>query len=101
MILYTCGQKTHGPSIAHPCGKAGKALDSAGYEYELRTVGGYRLMPWTWGSRAEDRAEIKKLSGTAEVPVLVLDDGEVISGSGAIARWAKEHPHSRAAAKAA
>ena len=35
---------------------------------------------------------MKKLSGTNEVPILVLDDGEVISGSGTIARWAKEHP---------
>ena len=45
-------------------------------------VGGYRLMPWTWGSRDEERAEVKELSGTNEVPILVLDDGEVISGSG-------------------
>ena len=94
MILYTCGTKKMGPGFAHPCAKAGKALDAAGYEYELRTVGGYRLMPWTWGSRSEDRAEIKKLSGSNEVPILVLDDGEVISGSGAIARWAAEHPYS-------
>ncbi|HEY5052037.1 MAG TPA: glutathione S-transferase N-terminal domain-containing protein [Solirubrobacterales bacterium] len=99
MVLYTCRQKTHGPSFAHPCGKAGKALDSAGYEYELKTVGGYRLMPWTWGSRGEDRAEVKKLSGANEVPILVLDDGEVISGSGAIADWAKQHPLAKAAAK--
>lgn len=49
MILYTCGQKTTGPGFAHPCAKAGKALD-----------------------------------------------GNVVSGSGAIARWAKEHPHSPA-----
>lgn len=96
MILYTCGQKTMGPAFAHPCGKAGKALDSAGYQYELKTVGGYRLMPWTWGSRNEDRAEVTELSGTPEVPILVLDDGEVISGSGAIASWAKEHPAARA-----
>jgi len=95
VILYTCHQKTHVPAL-HPCGKAGKALDDAGYEYELKTVGGYRLMPWTWGSRAEDRAEVKELSGTNEVPILVLDDGEVISGSGTIARWAKEHPLSPA-----
>jgi len=97
MVLYTCGQKTHGPAFAHPCGKAGKALDAAGYEYELKVVGSYRLMPWTWGSRDEERAEVKKLSGTNEVPILVLDDGEVISGSGAIARWAHEHPAARAA----
>jgi glutathione S-transferase len=92
MILYTCGQKKLGPGFAHPCAKAAKALDSAGYTYELRVVGGYRLVPWTWGSRDEERAEVQKLSGTNEVPILVLDDGEVISGSGTIARWAGEHP---------
>lgn len=98
MVLYTCGQKTRGPAFAHPCGKAGRALDEAGYEYEIKPVGGYRLAFWTWGSRDEDRAEVKELSGTNEVPVLVLDNGEVVSGSGAIARWAKEHPHSPAKA---
>jgi len=97
MVLYTCGQKTVGPGFAHPCAKAGKALDAAGYEYEIKTVGGYRMGFWTWGSRSEDRAEVKKLSGTNEVPILVLDDGEVISGSGAIARWAREHPVARTA----
>ena len=96
MVLYTCGQKKTGPGFAHPCAKAGKALDAAGYEYELKTVGGYRLAAWTWGSRGADREEVKRLSGTNEVPILVLDDGEVISGSGAIARWAKEHPRSPA-----
>ncbi len=101
MILYTCGQKTVGPGFAHPCGKAGKALDAAGYDYELKTVGGYRLAVWTWGSRKDDRAEVRELSGTDEVPVLVLDDGEVVSGSGAIAKWAKEHPAARTSSSAA
>jgi len=96
MVLYTCGQKTHGPGIAHPCAKAGKALDAAGYEYEIKTVKGYRAGFWTWGTRSKDREEVKRLSGTNEVPILVLDDGEVVSGSGTIARWAKEHPHSPA-----
>lgn len=95
MVLYTCGQKTTGPGLLHPCAKAGNALDAAGYEYELKVVGGYRMMPWTWRSREADRAEVKKLSGSNEVPILVLDDGEVISGSGAIARWAGEHPRQR------
>jgi glutathione S-transferase len=99
MVLYTCGQKTHGPGFAHPCATAGKALDAAGYEYELKTVGGYRMLPWTWASRNRDRAEVKELSGTNEVPILILDDGEVISGSGTIARWAGEHPAAKAAAK--
>jgi glutathione S-transferase len=99
MVLYTCGQKTSGPGALHPCAKAGKALDAAGYEYELKTFDGYRLAFWTWGRRDRDRAEVKKLSGTNEVPVLVLDDGEVISGSGTIARWAREHPAAHAASK--
>jgi glutathione S-transferase len=100
MILYTCGAKKAGPAFAHPCAKAGKGLDAAGYEYELKAVGGNRLAPWTWGSRDEDRAEVKRLSGTNEVPILILDDGEVISGSSTIARWAHEHPAARAAARA-
>jgi glutathione S-transferase len=82
----------------HPCAKAAKALDSAGYEYEIRTVGGYRMLPWTWRSREDDRAEVRELSGSSSVPILVLDDGEVVSGSGEIARWAGEHPVQRAAA---
>lgn len=96
MVLYTCAQKKTGPALMHPCAKAGKALDEAGYEYEIRTVKGYRMMLWTWRSRDEDRAEVRKLSGSNEVPILVLDDGEVISGSGAIAAWADEHPAARA-----
>jgi len=92
MILYTCGQKNRGPGLAHPCARAAKALEKAGYEYELRPLGGYRLMPWTRSSRDEDRAVVRELSGTNEVPVLVLDDGEVISDSARIARWAREHP---------
>jgi glutathione S-transferase len=95
MVLYTCGQKKRGPAAMHPCAKAAKALDAAGYEYEIKVVGTYRLMPWTWGNRDEERAEVRKLSGTNEVPILVLEDGEVISGSGTIARWASEHPYSR------
>lgn len=92
MKLYVCGQGTNGPGAMHPCAKAGKALDKAGHAYELVKVGGYRMMPWTWGSREEDRQEVKELSGTNEVPILVLDDGTVISDSPAIAKWAKENP---------
>lgn len=95
MILYTCGQKKSGGALpgplAHPCGRAAKALDDAGHVYELRTVPGYRLGPWTWRTRARDRAEIKRLSGQEMVPILVFDTGEVISGSNEIARWAREN----------
>ena len=92
MVLYTCGQKKRFGSTGHPCGRAAKALDEAGHDYEIKVVGGYRLAAWTWRSRGADRAEVKRLSGTNEVPILVLDDGEVVSGSGRIARWAREHP---------
>jgi glutathione S-transferase len=95
MILYTCGQKKRFPGVTHPCSRAAKALDKAGYEYELRAVGGYRFAPWTRPSRDEDRAEVRELSGTNEVPILVLDNGEVVSGSGDIARWAGSHPAAR------
>lgn len=96
MVLYTC---VHGTSfgnlpapIAHPCGRAGHALDQAGHKYETKHVQGGTLKFWTWPSRGRDRAEVEQLSGQRAVPILVLDDGEVVSGSGAIVRWAREHP---------
>jgi glutathione S-transferase len=98
MILYVC---SHGKSfgslpgplnqLAHPCGRAAKALDEAGCSYEMKTVKGGRAKPWTWPTRAEDRAEVERLSGQRSVPILLLDGGEVITGSGAIVRWAAEH----------
>jgi len=74
--------------LAHPCGKAAKALDDAGHSYEWRKVKGGTLKLWTWPSRARDRAEVEGLSGQRSVPILILDGGEVISGSAEIARWA-------------
>ncbi len=91
MTLYTCGQRDHGAALGHPCGRAAKALRDAGYEIDIETVGGYRLLPWT---RRGKREAIRRLSGQEDVPVLVTDGGEVVSGSGTIVRWAKEHPAS-------
>ncbi len=96
MILYTCSmQKAAGglpASLAHPCGRAAKALDDAGHGYEIKTVKGGSLRPWTWPSRARDRAEVEQLSGQRAVPILVLDGGEVISGTGEIVDWARVNP---------
>ncbi len=89
MKLYTCGQAEHGAALGHPCGRAAKALRDAGHTIEIEMVGGYRLLPWT---RRGKRDAIREISGQENVPVLVTDDGEVVSGSGAIARWAKGHP---------
>jgi glutathione S-transferase len=98
MVLYTCQVgKSMGDlpaMIAHPCGRAAKALDEAGYEYEWKKVDGGVLKFWTLPKRAEDRAEVQRLSGQRAVPILVLDDGQVISGSGAIVRWVQANPKS-------
>jgi glutathione S-transferase len=98
VILYTCADgKAFGGlpgPLAHPCGKAAKALDDAGHSYEWRKVKGGTIKFWTWPARASDRAEVESLSGQRAVPILVLDGGEVISGSGEIAQWAQAHrPH--------
>jgi glutathione S-transferase len=92
MVLYTCKQKKNdipGPFDLHPCAKAMKALDAAGHTYELRTVDGFRSLPWTTKSATRD--EIRRLTGQSLVPCLVFDDGTAIAGSGAIATWAREH----------
>ena len=94
MILYTCDAGKSAAAL-HPCGKAAKALDDAGCAYEYRQVKGGSLKLWTWLTRARDRAEIERLSGQRSVPILVLDGGEVITGSGSIVRWAREHQPAR------
>ena len=90
MVLYTCTDGKSLAALGHPCGKAAKALDEAGHAYEMKQVKGGRIKFWTLPNRARDRAEIEKLSGQRSVPILVLDGGEVITGSGAIADWAQQ-----------
>jgi glutaredoxin len=92
VILYTCGQKKSLTSALHPCARAAKALDDAGYEYELRDLPGYRLVPWTWRQRRQGREEIRELTGQINLPVLVLDEARTLVGSGKIVDWAKAHP---------
>jgi glutaredoxin len=95
MILYTCAQQDKHGSIGHPCGRAADALHEAGYEYEIRELPGYRLMPWTWGQRRQDRDEVKELTGQVNLPVLLLDEGKAVYPSGEIVKWAKAHPHAQ------
>lgn len=95
MILYVCDSGADfraGPGpFEHPCHRAAKALSDAGYDYELREVKGGTMKFWTWPSRANDRAEVQRRSGQRAVPVLILDDENVIAGSGRIAQWAREN----------
>lgn len=96
VVLYVCpfGTSFGGlpAPIGHPCGQAAKALDNAGYAYERESVKGGSMMLWTLPNRARDRAEVERLSGQRAVPILVLDDGSAIAGSGAIVGWAKANP---------
>lgn len=93
MVLYTCkfaGNDLPGPINVHPCAKAVKALDQAGLTYEHRTVNGLRALPWT--TKDSSRDQVRELTGQSLVPVLILDDGTVVQGSGTIAEWAKQQP---------
>ena len=92
MILYTCGQKKSLAPMGHPCGRAAKALDNAGYEYEIRDLPGYRMVPWTWGKRRRGRQQIKEMTGQISLPVLALAEGQTVVGSGRIVDWARAHP---------
>jgi glutaredoxin len=85
VILYTCGQRDSLASVGHPCGRAAKALDRAGYEYEIRELPGYSLVPWTWGKRRRGREKIRELTGQISLPVLALNEGRIVD-------WARAHP---------
>jgi glutathione S-transferase len=95
VVLYLCSDgKAFGGlpgPLAHPCGRAAKALDEAGHSYELRKVKGGKLKLWTLPARARDRAEIEQLSGQRDVPILVLDGGSVVTGSANIVAWARSN----------
>jgi hypothetical protein len=92
MVLYTCPARTHGadaPLVKHPCGVAAQALDRAGHAYTVRVVGGFKNIPF---SRRGKRQEIIELTGQQDVPVLLLEDGSTVSGTGPIVAWADGHP---------
>jgi hypothetical protein len=92
MVLYTCAAREHGahmPVFQHPCGLAAEALGAAGYEYKIKVVGGFKKVPF---SRRGQRREIEDLTGQLDVPVLVTDEGEIVTGYKQIVAWALEHP---------
>jgi glutaredoxin len=90
MKLYTCPGGTKNGKLGHPCGKAASALDDAGHAYEVQKVKGMRMLPWTRSGDA--RAEIERISGQKDVPVLALDDGTTVAGTRQIIEWAKANP---------
>jgi hypothetical protein len=76
---------------AHPCKVAYDALAEAGHSPEVVRAYGLGQLP----DVTRGRKEVKRLTGESWVPVLVLDGGDVVSGSENIATWARQHPTSK------
>lgn len=92
MDLYVCGVKLAGAGFGHPCARAGKALEKAGYDFNVKAVGGFKNIPFSSTKGKRDR--VVELSGQEGVPILVLDDGSVITDSSEIIKWAEANPAS-------
>jgi hypothetical protein len=94
MKLYVCfGTWKAAPRPGgHPCGTAYHALREAGYDPEVIKSYGLTILPDTPFNQTAGRKEAKRLTGSSTVPVLVTDDGEVVSDSRNIADWAKKNP---------
>ena len=72
----------------HPCKIAHDALKEAGHAPEVVRVYGLAPLP----DVTPGRRRIKQMTGESFVPVLELDDGQVIADSKAIAAWARDNP---------
>lgn len=94
MKLYVCWGTFATPGHPHPCRTVHRALVEAGYEPEVIKVRGLgvgpRLFQWT----TDGRREVEALSGQKTVPVLITDEGEVVTESARIVEWAAAHPKS-------
>lgn len=99
MKLYVCyGTFNAAPRPGgHPCGIAHDALTKAGYEPQVIKSYGWGILP-DFMNPSSGRREVRKLTGSNTVPVLVTDDGEVIRESREIKKWAEAHPAGGAAA---
>ena len=94
MKLYVCyGTWKAAPRPGgHPCGRAYHALKDAGHDPEVIKGYGLGILPDTPFNQTAGRKEAKRLTGKSVVPVLVTDDGEVITESTKIAEWAEKNP---------
>jgi hypothetical protein len=98
MDLYICWGTFPSPRPGgHPCANAYHALRDAGYEPNLIKGYGLGILPDAIFNNTHGRREAKRLTGSSMLPVLVTDDGEVVSDSRRIVQWAKAHPAPAAA----
>ena len=101
MKLYICYGNFGSPRPGgHPCRNANEAVKGAGYKPEVIKSYGLGMLPGLF-NMTRGRREVKKLTGSYMVPVLVTDDGTVIQGSHEIVDWAKANPAGASAAAAA
>ena len=98
MKLYICWGTFQTPRPGgHPCANAHNALKEAGHNPEVVKVHGLGVGPKFLNVMTSGRHEVEEISGQREVPVLVLDDGEVITDSKNIVEWAAANPAAAAA----
>jgi hypothetical protein len=94
MKLYVCWGTFPSPRPGgHPCRNAYQALKAEGWDPELERVYGWGVLP---DFMNPTRKKIRDLTGQGMVPVLETDDGELITGSDRIAKWARDNPASGA-----
>jgi hypothetical protein len=85
--LYVCWGLFKTPWSGHPCRNAYDALLAAGHQPLVTRSYGWGLLP-RFVNRSRGRREVRALTGTDWVPVLVTDEGEVVQGSRNIREWA-------------
>jgi hypothetical protein len=89
MKLYICWGTFPSPRPGgHPCRNAYQALKEQGHDPELVKSYSSGALP----AVTSGRKQVQELTGQKWVPVLVLDDGEVIQDSKNIVSWAKQNP---------
>jgi len=91
MKLYVCWGTFPMGGHEHPCRVALQALQAAGYEPKVVKVRGLGVGPRIFQWTTDGRREVEELSGQQVVPVLVTDDGEVVTESARIVEWATAH----------
>jgi hypothetical protein len=93
MKLYVCyGTFKAAPRPGgHPCGRAYHALKDAGHDPEVIRSYGLAILPDALND-TRGRREVKELTGSNMVPVLVTDTGEVVTESREIEAWARANP---------
>src|SRR4051794_9533272 len=72
---------------AHPCKVAYDALKQAGHSPKVVKAYGLASLP----DVTTGRKKVKQLTGESFVPVLLLDDGQVIKDSKNIVAWAADN----------